>query len=163
MPLVNGWKVDKSSPDTERFHLNKVLAAIRAYIDALVLGGQVDSVVGGTGVDVDATDPVNPEVSLDAGTLVSLGLADTAVQPGDLAAVAATGDYADLINQPSIPPQFNPIAGDNVTITGTYPNITFASTSAGGVLPVVTGEISSGQPVFVIAEDSSLIYLPVEA
>lgn len=32
---------------------------------------------------------------------------------------------------------------------------------SGGVLPIVTGEIVSGQPVFVIAPDSSLIYGPV--
>jgi hypothetical protein len=32
----------------------------------------------------------------------------------------------------TIPSQFNPIAGSNVTITGTYPNITFASSGGGG-------------------------------
>lgn len=46
-------------------------------------GGQVDSVVAGTGIDVDDTDPVNPEVSLDSATLASLGLADSSLQPGD--------------------------------------------------------------------------------
>lgn len=45
-------------------------------------GGQVDTVVGGTGVDVDATDPANPIVNLDAATIASLALADTASQPG---------------------------------------------------------------------------------
>lgn len=33
---------------------------------------------------------------------------------------------------------------------------------ASGVLPLVTGEIVSGQPVFVIADDGSLIYTEVE-
>lgn len=47
-------------------------------------GGTVDSVVAGTGIDVDATDPANPEVALDAATITSLGLADTAVQPADV-------------------------------------------------------------------------------
>lgn len=34
---------------------------------------------------------------------------------------------------------------------------------AGGVLPVVTGEILDEQPVFVFLEDGSLVYSPVEA
>ena len=28
MPLVNGWKLTKSNPDTERLHLNKILQEI---------------------------------------------------------------------------------------------------------------------------------------
>jgi hypothetical protein len=31
-----------------------------------------------------------------------------------------------------IPEQFNPIAGANVTLTGTYPDITFAASGGGG-------------------------------
>lgn len=39
---------------------------------------------------------------------------------------------------PPIPPQFNPIAGTNMTITGTYPNMTFnASSSGGATLPFI--------------------------
>lgn len=41
------------------------------------------NVVSGTGIDVDNTDPINPIVALDTGTIFSLGLADTSVQPGD--------------------------------------------------------------------------------
>jgi hypothetical protein len=33
--------------------------------------------------------------------------------------------------------------------------------TSGGVLPIVTGEIVSGQPVFVIGPDGSLVYGPV--
>ena len=33
--------------------------------------------------------------------------------------------------------------------------------NSGGVLPIVTGEIVSGQPVFVIGPDGSLVYGPV--
>lgn len=36
------------------------------------------------------------------------------------------------IPTPTIPAQFNPIAGSNITLTGTYPNITFAAPPAGG-------------------------------
>ena len=58
--------------------------------------------------------------------------ADTAVQPSDLSDVATSGDYDDLDNKPTIPAQFNPIAGANMSITGTYPNMTFTSTGSGG-------------------------------
>ncbi len=36
-----------------------------------------------------------------------------------------------------------------------------ATGGSGGMLPIVTGEIVSGQPVFVIGPDGSLIYGPV--
>lgn len=63
-------------------------------------GGVVVSIVPGTGITVDNTDPANPIVS-------------------------ATGG------------------------------------GGGGILPVVTGEIVSGQPVFVILDDGSLVYVEV--
>jgi hypothetical protein len=47
-------------------------------------GGTVDSVVGGTGIDVDATDPANPIVSLNSATIASLALADSALQASDI-------------------------------------------------------------------------------
>lgn len=46
-------------------------------------GGTVDTIVEGTGIDVDATDPANPIVSIDSATQASLALADSATQPGD--------------------------------------------------------------------------------
>jgi hypothetical protein len=60
-------------------------------------GGAVDSVNGETGVVVlDAAD-------VGAATSAQGSLADSAVQPGDLATVATTGDYDDLSNKPTIP------------------------------------------------------------
>lgn len=41
------------------------------------------------------------------------------------------GDLS-LATFPTIPAQFNPIAGANIVLSGTYPNITFTSTAAGG-------------------------------
>lgn len=55
-------------------------------------GGSVVSVVAGAGIDVDATDPANPEVALDSATIASLALADSATQPGDLGTMAAIDD-----------------------------------------------------------------------
>lgn len=49
-----------------------------------------------------------------------------------LATVATTGAYSDLSGLPTIPAQFNPIAGTNVTLSGTYPNITFNASGGGG-------------------------------
>lgn len=47
-----------------------------------------------------------------------------------------SGDYDDLTNTPDIPEQFNPIAGTGISISGTYPNITFNAT--GGSTGTVT-------------------------
>lgn len=66
--------------------------------------------------------------------------ADSAVQPGDLADVATSGDYIDLTNKPTIPTQFNPIAGTNVSLSGTYPNITFNASGGGGAVDSVNGQ-----------------------
>ncbi|HXP51340.1 MAG TPA: hypothetical protein VN922_15385, partial [Bacteroidia bacterium] len=43
-------------------------------------------------------------------------------------------NYNNLTNPPTIPAQFNPIQGANMSITGSYPNITF-SASGGGTIP----------------------------
>jgi hypothetical protein len=47
--------------------------------------GIVETIVAGTGISVDATDPANPEVALNSATITSLGKADTATQPADIA------------------------------------------------------------------------------
>jgi hypothetical protein len=66
-------------------------------------GGQVDEIVGTPDeIVVDNTDPTKPVLSLDPSVTSALGLALTAVQPGDLAAVATSGDYGDLANTPSL-------------------------------------------------------------
>lgn len=85
--------------------------------------------------DGDAGDPM---VGLNEASIASLALADSAlqsIQPG----AGVSVDNSD--------PQ-NPI----VSATGG---------AGGGILPVVTGEIVSGQPVFLIADDGSLIYTEI--
>lgn len=45
--------------------------------------GGIETIVSGPGIDVDSTDPVNPEVGLNSASQSSLLLADSALQPGD--------------------------------------------------------------------------------
>ena len=51
---------------------------------------------------------------------------------GVLANVALSGSYISLSNQPNIPAQVNLTPGTNITITGTYPNLTINSSGGGG-------------------------------
>lgn len=56
------------------------------------------------------------------------------------------------------------VEGSGITITDTGTEIEIASTGgggSGGILPVVTGEIVDDQPVFVYADDGSLIYTEI--
>ena len=82
----------------------------------------VDSVNGKTGAvvinktdvglsNVDNTSDINKPISTATQTALNGkataaqgALADTAIQPSDLAQVATSGDYADLTNKPTIPP-----------------------------------------------------------
>lgn len=64
------------------------------------------------------------------------------------------GTYGDTSHYPII----------TVGADGRIYTITLQSVSGGtgGILPVVTGEVVSGQPVFVILNDGSLVYVPVQ-
>lgn len=53
----------------------------------------------------------------DFATAAQGSLADTAVQPGDLATVATTGDYDDLSNKPTIPTKTSDLTNDSSFIT----------------------------------------------
>lgn len=75
-------------------------------------GSGVQSV---TGSIVDNTDPLNPVVN--------------AISQSQLK------DSTSNIRA-SIPSQFNPIAGTGISLSGTYPNITFNSTASGGISSV---------------------------
>src|SRR5690606_24075208 len=74
----------------------------------------------------------------------SLELADSAVQPGDLAAVAFTGDYGDLSNTPSIPSAANPSASVGLTAVNGAADTFMRSDAAPaldqGISPTWTGE-----------------------
>lgn len=95
----------------------------------------------GTGIQVTSGDGAagDPSIALTTEAIASLAKADSAVQevrPGAGIAV----DNSD--------PR-RPI----VSATG--------SGGGGGILPVVSGEIVSGQPVFLISDDGNLIYTEI--
>lgn len=94
----------------------------------------------GTGVQVTNGDGAagDPSVALTAEVIASLAKADSAVQeirPG-------TG-----------------IAVDNSDPR--RPIVSATGGGGGGILPVVTGEIVAGQPVFLIADDGNLVYTEI--
>jgi hypothetical protein len=92
----------------------------------------------------------------DAATSAQGSLADTAVQPGDLATVATTGSYNDLLNKPTIttgtvesvglalPSQFT-VTGSPVTSTGTL-TAAWASQTQAHVLAAPSD--GNGTPAF---------------
>jgi hypothetical protein len=129
------WQVQKGNPDSERNHLNKILVSIASAF------GVVNTVVAGTGIDVDSTDPQNPEVSLDAATTASLALADTALQPGDVIVPIgiACSDETTALTTGTAKATFRmPYA---MTVTGVRCSVTTAPT--GSVLTVDINEAGS--------------------
>lgn len=59
------------------------------------------AITAGTGLEGGGDLSEDRTLSLSAGTLDSLGRADSAVQPGDLAAIATSGDWADISGTPT--------------------------------------------------------------
>lgn len=80
------WEINKGNPDSERRQLNRILDEVETNIGDIT--GVVASVSAGTGIDVDSTNPVIPVVALDAGSIASLALADSAIQAADLGTAA---------------------------------------------------------------------------
>ena len=73
------------------------------------LDGKADKVAGAisghlAGLDANGDLTDSGSKASDFATAAQGAKADTAVQPGDLATVASTGDYDDLLNKPTIPP-----------------------------------------------------------
>lgn len=64
-----------------------------AEIDLILSGQQISASIKSGSIDV---------LRLDSGVQYSLGLADSAIQSGDLATVATSGDYNDLSNKPDL-------------------------------------------------------------
>lgn len=121
--------------------------------------------------DIEFTyDDGNDEITavLSAAVHSSLALADTAVQPGDLAAVAFSGDYGDLSNTPSIPSAANPSASVGLTAVNGSSDTFMRSDAAPaldqGISPTWTGDhifsgafaLSNTQPeLFLVKNDAA--------
>lgn len=104
------------------------------------------SISAGTGISYNSTTGV-VTCTLTPGTVSSVGLSITGsavtiagspvTTTGTLALswAGTSGQYitgaGGLVTFPTIPTQFNPIAGSGITISGSYPNITFNSVSGG--------------------------------
>lgn len=99
----------------------------------------IQSVVAGTNVSVNNADPLNPIVNstLVIPTLTSSFTNDGSdgnsvyVEADELATVATTGNYDDLINTPS-PGIQSVVAGTNVTVDNTDPLNPIVNASGGG-------------------------------
>ena len=99
---ATAWDGDTDAPSKN---------AIRDKIETLTGGHDPVTVTDTTEVDLTLTGQALSAV-LKAGSIAkarlvtavqtSLGLADTATQPGDLATVATSGDYDDLSNKPDL-------------------------------------------------------------
>lgn len=110
-----------------------------SWQDPSATGGQVNSVLAGTGIDVDSSDPVNPEVTLNAASQASLLLADTSVQ--------------------------SVVAGSNITVDDTDPanpivsafyNNLYIDQSGGtsDTYGVLSGIINGSNTVFTVSQQS---------
>lgn len=80
--------------DTER-------SAIAANTAKETNATHTGDVTGSTTLTI--ADGAVTQAKTDSGVQASLGLADSATQPGDLATVATSGSYADLTSKPTIP------------------------------------------------------------
>jgi hypothetical protein len=110
----------------------------------ITIEGGVTSVNGQTGdVTIDAVASYNdltdtPTLgtaaatdATDYATAAQGSLADSAVQPGDLAAVATSGSYGDLSNKPSIPTKTSDLTNDSSFQNGTQVSSAISAAIAG--------------------------------
>jgi hypothetical protein len=120
----------------------------RIYVSSGEGGGSgvVESVVAGAGIDVDAIDPANPNVALDAASIASLALADTAVQPAELTDVSESTFLTVSDETSDLPNSRQLLAGTNVTFDDTVAGERTINSSGGGggALTFVGSEIVAG-------------------
>lgn len=94
-------------------------------------GGGVDVVFGEAGyVVVNNTDPARPIVGLSVGVKAALDAATTALQIGDVEAVAISGSYDDLVDKPDIPDALSDLTGDTDDVVEGDTNLYFTKDRA---------------------------------
>jgi hypothetical protein len=105
---------------------------VRVVIGQTLVGGS--SVWGG--ITGDLEDQTDLQQALDGKATTAQGaLADSAVQPGDLAAVATTGAYADLSGKPTL----GTAAAEDVGYFATAAQGAKADTSVQSLIAGITG------------------------
>lgn len=109
-------------------------------------GTVASSVFGRTGAVVAASgDYTTAQVTESGNLYFTNARARAAISvTGDLAYSSSTGVIS--YTTPAIPAQFNPIAGTGISLSGTYPNITFTATGSG------TGDVTSNTSLSVNGE-----------
>ncbi len=110
--------------DTEVSNNTDVSANTSARHSAVTVSdsSEVDFTLTGQQITASLKAGSIDKTKLDTSTNSSLDLADSSVQPGDLSAVATSGDYNNLCNLPSIPNSLSELSGtlDDITNGTTY-------------------------------------------
>lgn len=111
--IIRPWDLpDRSTPNpSEKIPVDNGSTVGGASVESIVLAGRPTASQAEAESGIDAVKAMTPLTTKQAVT-VRIGVdiaskaqgdkADTAVQPGDLALVATTGDYDDLLNKPTI-------------------------------------------------------------
>lgn len=150
---------------------------VKMYVDSVIAGGggitNLTSSAGG-GITLGITNPtttpnITPSVTL-GGDISGTTLSNVTVAKLNGLPPSYYLNYTNLTNQPTIPAQFNPIAGSGVSLSGSYPNITFSVTpptiSAGVYMKLTAGNTINLDTLnyrkvdsMYTTNDSTLIYL----
>lgn len=132
-----------------------------AYTDRLKWDGGSTGLNASTGRTSLGLGTAATTASTDYATAAQGTLADSAVQPGDLATVATSGSYNDLSNKPTIPTDLNSLTDVVITTPSTnqvlqYNGTNWVNATGGGggsgtvtsvAMSVPTGLSVSGSPI----------------
>lgn len=134
-PLVNGTVPEEFLPAGGGGAVDSVNGQTGTVVlDAAAVGAPPTTrqVTAGTGLTGGGTLAADRSIALSTASITSLGKADTAVQPGGLAAVATSGAYADLTGKPSIPDSPDDIGAAPVAHTHPISDVTSLQSSLDG-------------------------------
>lgn len=112
---------------------NNFTSALKTKLDGIAAGAEVNVQANWTQTDTSADDYIKNKPTIPPAITVDSALSTTSTSPvqnkvisaalnakansADLATVATSGSYNDLLDTPIIPPETKLIAGDNITLT----------------------------------------------